>query len=182
MAVYFFHRDRDGLVKIGYSRNPVERTRAISVEHGGGEVLATIPGGALRERWLHRLLRNDRVTGEWFRTSVALKKIVDEAVETGDVSSLPSEDITITLNQYDHLRWSLGVTVRELAAMQNICHGAMSSSSADSLNKRVAYLDLLAIQSHRAMLNAPRFAPRAIGPGRTVTVSSPPPPRPGPCS
>ena len=169
MSVYFFHRDRDGLVKIGCTRFLDTRISMLRPACGGGELIASISGYFVRERWLHRHFANDRVTGEWFRTSVELKTYMDEAAETGDIAAVPHEPVGLTMQAYDHLRKSLGVKVKALAAMQPVNWNSLSSAPADSTIKQIAYLDLLAIQFNRARLVSPDDL-SAISTGRYVTV------------
>lgn len=63
--VYF--AERDGLVKIGYSANPIRRAEQL-----GAELLAVMPGGARMERLMHRHFADYRSHGEWFHPGLGL--------------------------------------------------------------------------------------------------------------
>jgi hypothetical protein len=60
-------------VKIGYSRNPVERFKDLPVE----EVLAIIPGSEVDERTNLLRFAHLRITGEWFKAAPELLKYAE---------------------------------------------------------------------------------------------------------
>lgn len=97
MSVYF--ASRDSLIKIGTSRDPHHRTRALD-----SYLLATAPGSFEEERTLHEWFASDHVYGEWFRPSLALLALIDGLIaeeaarklglaplRTGRKSTIPSE-------------------------------------------------------------------------------------------
>lgn len=71
-VVYFM--ERDGFVKIGHSATLATRQQAISkgstliegMTVGPVRLLATIPGGVKKERFMHEKFAAKRVGGEWF--------------------------------------------------------------------------------------------------------------------
>lgn len=75
MSVYF--AERDGLIKIGYSSRP--RERAVKL---GATLLATVPGGFADELNMHARFKADRVEGEWFRPSEALRAFIERIPKT----------------------------------------------------------------------------------------------------
>lgn len=80
--VYF--AERDGLVKIGFSRNPVQRAKGLSAR-----LMAVMPGTLCMERRMHQLFAAYRVHGEWFRPGLDLVSFV-EALR-GEGVGLPGE-------------------------------------------------------------------------------------------
>jgi len=70
--VYFIRRP-DGLIKIGFSKDPQSRRSALAGQSGVMlEMLATKPGDRSEEQALHRRFAAHRVTGEWFRPAPEL--------------------------------------------------------------------------------------------------------------
>ena len=73
--VYFM--EREGLVKIGISSNVPKRVQEVSrgssmisgMTVGPVRLLGTRPGGRDEESRLHKLFKEARVAGEWFRLS-----------------------------------------------------------------------------------------------------------------
>lgn len=80
--VYFALSEKSGLVKIGWSGDPVSRMRSLSaVEKAPVRAVATVECGNLAgrmERAAHRFHAEKRVTGEWFRIS---PEEIESAVE-----------------------------------------------------------------------------------------------------
>jgi hypothetical protein len=72
--VYFARRRLDGLVKIGYSTDVSDRLRHIAIGGGPLDLVYSEPGGLSRERELHEMFASDRVHGEWFTESDAMKE------------------------------------------------------------------------------------------------------------
>lgn len=73
MAVYFL---TDGnLIKIGYTEDITRRLAQLQTGNSRKlEVLSVIPSGTKKtERAIHRNWRMDRVRGEWFNDSPALR-------------------------------------------------------------------------------------------------------------
>lgn len=64
---YFARPIQGGPIKIGYSAWPELRAGSLHWRHGDSvEILAILDGGRLRERELHGLFAEYRITGEWF--------------------------------------------------------------------------------------------------------------------
>lgn len=73
--VYFARNMADGLVKIGYSHNPIERIKCFGPDM---RLLAVYPGGMHDEKEIHKQLARMRHEGEWFRYSIVIKRFVRE--------------------------------------------------------------------------------------------------------
>ncbi len=77
-TVYFLRHPFTGLIKIGVTTGSVEH-RKRNIEYMCGhdlELLATQPGGRVRERFLHQWLHQSRVRGEWFRETDRLLDVM----------------------------------------------------------------------------------------------------------
>ena len=76
--VYFSLDLKNDHVKIGYSRNPWRRARALQAQSGGHKVvlLAQARGSWATEKRLHEVFGSDRVSGEWFLRSPALDALI----------------------------------------------------------------------------------------------------------
>lgn len=82
-VVYFCRRE--SLIKIGTTTNVTKMMAAISrgscmpegMTIGPVELLATTPGGCQFENKLHHQFADDRVSGEWFRPSPRLLRLID---------------------------------------------------------------------------------------------------------
>lgn len=87
-VVYFVKRSNDGLVKVGYTANLKQRLHRLRCDTGcETRLIGTISGGSRAlERAAHRHLAADRVTGEWFKDSDALRALASgaETVEVPD--------------------------------------------------------------------------------------------------
>lgn len=78
--VYFFENPQTGLVKIGYSGNPVQRLRQLSSDARVRlNVLGFTPGGRKLEATLHRDMAEYREHGEWFRPNPWLTNLINLA-------------------------------------------------------------------------------------------------------
>ena len=86
--------DRPGLVKVGFSGDPVNRAFGVRRERKRGAVLPIVEYGKQvsdaveLERKTHELLKRYRVRGEWFRCSVstataAILRVAEAADEVG---------------------------------------------------------------------------------------------------
>ncbi|WP_313030430.1 GIY-YIG nuclease family protein [Brucella sp.] len=78
MTVYFITRkDRQDMVKIGYSDNLTVRLWALAASFPEGiELLATAEGGREVEKVFHKLFDICRVEGEWFKRTRELDKAI----------------------------------------------------------------------------------------------------------
>jgi hypothetical protein len=92
-CVYFAHPSCGGPIKVGTSTNVLSRFQSISVWIPGGvDLIATIPGGRVREATLKALLAPWSVHLEWFKSCPEVWSIIVEATEKGDLPWLPPED------------------------------------------------------------------------------------------
>ncbi len=74
-CVYVLRRQRDGMIKIGYSTNVTNRIRGLSDGHGELELLFTLHGDRAVEQALHeRFQRHRRERREWFAEEGELKQ------------------------------------------------------------------------------------------------------------
>lgn len=101
-VVYFVQAGGPGgSIKIGIARNM--RERMSSLQTGCPDmlaVLATMPGGAGEERFLHDVLSAHRIRGEWFRPAPA----VLSAVELARAGQLPQRREPASAPTFSHLR------------------------------------------------------------------------------
>ena len=72
--VYF--AERDGRIKIGFSTAPGQRAHSLH-----SDLLAFMPGDLATERAMHHRFAEDRIAGEWFRPSPALRSFIAELQE-----------------------------------------------------------------------------------------------------
>lgn len=70
--VYFFQSGGElGAVKVGWSRDPAQRYRDLSVAHPHGlELVALVPGAEALERTLHERFAHRKLHREWFSHEV----------------------------------------------------------------------------------------------------------------
>ncbi len=69
---FIYYAERDGLIKIGYSRKPADRMHWPGLE--GAELRAVEPGDRDLERQRHGQFHASRVEGEWFSPSEELRE------------------------------------------------------------------------------------------------------------
>lgn len=74
IALVYYLRRCDGLIKIGTSRNLKRRMNTLGKEHGPLTLLLTHGGDGDREGEIHEKFAELRVTGEWF---LARKRLTD---------------------------------------------------------------------------------------------------------
>lgn len=75
--VYFMYCA--GSIKIGYSRNPAERLRALSsMIPLEVHLLFILPGDRAEERRLHERFAAERLSGEWFKLSDRLRLFLED--------------------------------------------------------------------------------------------------------
>ncbi len=81
--VYFAQAASGGPIKIGVSRDPVRRVRALSIGSPDAiELLATLPGGVWLEGKLHEYFADYRLHGEWFdEDTPALSELIEAAID-----------------------------------------------------------------------------------------------------
>lgn len=85
--VYFAQRS-DGLIKIGMTNKPHARRRQLRDLFGRLSFLAWADADVTTEAFLHATFGADRVEGEWFRTSLRLRELI-ESVQDND--RIPAE-------------------------------------------------------------------------------------------
>lgn len=74
-AVYF--GEREGLIKIGLSKRPISRCKAM-----GCEFLGWMPGDYAKEQGIHRIFESHHHDGEWFRDNDALREFIKRFATT----------------------------------------------------------------------------------------------------
>lgn len=86
MTVYFITRkDRQDMVKIGYSENLQVRLFAIATSFPEGiELLATVDGGREVEKAFHKAFERCRVEGEWFKRTREIDLVIRDLGITAD--------------------------------------------------------------------------------------------------
>ncbi len=72
--------EREGLIKVGYTRSPLERYKSLRPE----VVHAQLRGRPQDERGIHRMLAAHRVEGEWFRKEGLVLKMLKLCPDLGD--------------------------------------------------------------------------------------------------
>lgn len=78
--VYFIQSQGTGLIKIGFSRQPLKRLAVLRTAHGCDvKLLACVDGSMSKERKLHADFAHLRENGEWFRPDKALMGAISEA-------------------------------------------------------------------------------------------------------
>lgn len=76
--VYFFHDEREGLIKIGYTANVERRLRQIeNARRSRLIVLGACRGTFADEQTLHDQFSATRIDGEWFRETPELLALID---------------------------------------------------------------------------------------------------------
>ena len=80
--VYFIRDGRSGPIKIGYAKDPERRLARLQTSSPKALYLLGAARAELEvERQLHAEFAADRVRGEWFRTSAALREVIREAAK-----------------------------------------------------------------------------------------------------
>jgi hypothetical protein len=81
-VIYFIQAGEDGPIKIGLTNDLHKRMGALRTGCPFKlRLLATTPGGLLKERALQRTFADDRTHGEWFNPSSALLALIAEIGE-----------------------------------------------------------------------------------------------------
>lgn len=75
MSVYF--AEREGLIKIGYSRSVPSRMSAL-----GAKLIGAVPGDKTIESELHARFAHLRMNGEWFKPDEALLSYIRDKAQT----------------------------------------------------------------------------------------------------
>jgi Meiotically up-regulated gene 113 len=88
-VIYFIQAGRYGPVKIGISKNPRKRLRALQVPNPKPlTLLGVMEGDSDTEKEVHREFRNSRIRGEWFSISPELLRFIDSECDPGLLSSI----------------------------------------------------------------------------------------------
>lgn len=146
--VYFLRPiGAEGPVKIGQSRCPLIRLKAISswspVEL---EIAAHTPGARSLEARLHALFAKERLHGEWFSSSVALSALITD-IQRGefDADSLPSERVRGDSNWTDVSRFSVSMA----AALRRVGTRVSIPDSVRIARERFAYGKWRGVDRHQ---------------------------------
>lgn len=125
--VYFAQVGTDGLVKIGFSRDPGRRLRQLGPEVSGPLFMLRIePGSMASEAEYHRAHAADRVVGEWFRPTAAVMAAARPVSVARPSGFLPT-DGEPTLPAI-----SGEVSARPVSVVRPVCSGATPTATADN--------------------------------------------------
>lgn len=104
--IYFIRSKLSDAIKIGYSANPEERARGLSLP--GTEVLASIPGDRQAETRLHKRFEHLRVgDSEWFTNAPELESFI-ASLNTGNPTGAVSQAIDQTMGQVSRIARLVG--------------------------------------------------------------------------
>jgi len=81
--IYFAQSPAGGPIKIGFSRNPQGRMRSFAQ---GLQIIASMPGDVSDERFIHKKLAFDRIEGEWFQDTPAVRDEIAVAQRSDTVN------------------------------------------------------------------------------------------------
>lgn len=88
MAVYFIRNTRSGAVKIGSATDP--RKRLVGLQTGCPdtlELVGAIPGGRVQEKAMHRMFKQFRLRGEWFRAEPTLVQEIRRLLASAEAAA-----------------------------------------------------------------------------------------------
>ena len=101
MCIYFIQAEQGGLVKIGYSSDPVTRLYHLQLFCPVPlKILATIKDTPQsKEGWLHYELRGSRQYGEWFKPSIEVLVFIQQNAVEFEPTPTPrfEEDDTVMI-------------------------------------------------------------------------------------
>lgn len=101
MAVYFIQAGENGPIKIGFAVDPRERRDNLQTAHYETlMLLGATPGGLIRERELHHLVRASRIRNEWFHPSQEVLDLV--ATASTDIAEAMSQTYTHLTTHREH--------------------------------------------------------------------------------
>lgn len=81
---YIYFLLYNNAIKIGFSTSPLSRMGSLTTALAGGpDSIVIIQGRVDDERRLHRIFRDQNISGEWFRPDPAILEIVSQAACTG---------------------------------------------------------------------------------------------------
>ncbi len=76
--VYLMKSEKTGLLKIGYSSNPVARAKKLETGNGGKiNIVKLIPGGMKLEKLIHGLFSRYNVMNEWYSDVDEIREYFD---------------------------------------------------------------------------------------------------------
>ncbi len=79
MPIYFIQEENNGLVKIGYSKNPKNRKNSLQIDCSRKlEIIKIIEGDYKRENYIHHICSRFNVRGEWYRPHPELLDYIDK--------------------------------------------------------------------------------------------------------
>lgn len=91
--IYFLHSTEGGPIKIGSSMDPNVRKRGIQFLFPYSvEVIATMEGGRVGEKFLHLCFSGSATGAEWFRPTPELWRLMISVVDNGRPAYLPTEE------------------------------------------------------------------------------------------
>lgn len=106
--VYFLKRQLGGLIKIGYSKDPVSRMKSHRLNFGRMSLLGVIPGGKCEEQDIHKRFSHLQVEGhksikrqhmqEFFEPSKELMDFIASNVFWLDICDEMTQELTRGLN------------------------------------------------------------------------------------
>lgn len=102
--VYFIQCGESGPIKIGYSKNNIEKRLIIAQVYNPFllHLLCAMPGNRKKEKELHKTFKDDKILGEWFDPSIKLLKLINTLPQLG----FTSEDIRKSGPSFiDHCSW-----------------------------------------------------------------------------
>lgn len=144
--IYFVSPVNGGPIRIGHSRLPLERLRALQVYSPVPlEIVATMQGDHFLEQWLHDHFRDDKLHGEWLRLTFHLSEVVEAARRGNRHPSLPHCDLidagpTARIEAVRHIKRLLGLTTKELADAMGVNHQFFTGGGSDMILVRAMRL------------------------------------------
>jgi len=99
--IYFLRSQRTGLIKIGRTSYFRSRYDQLCFEHREPlEILGVVSEDDWEERGLHRVFKETRVTGEWFRDDARLRRfIADNATLQFESIDSPRNDVNVPIDR-----------------------------------------------------------------------------------
>lgn len=96
--IYFITNEEEGLVKIGFSKNPLGRLKQIETANGGKLKLAKVIKGTRQEEVkYHKVFSRYKVRREWFRLSEEIKYFLEREVK--GVSKCSDNELFVAFNK-----------------------------------------------------------------------------------
>ena len=116
--IYFIRSGSKGPIKIGFTSNSVEE-RMSDLQVGNPfklYLVGCISGGIDKEAELHQMFKDDRINGEWFRSSFLLNKYIIENCETvprnsADIKAGVDLDAILRTIETEYITKALDLTI-----------------------------------------------------------------------